>query len=176
MNKQKKKPGCLTVIIILFVLGLIGSHGRNTRTETAEHELTPSVKEVPVSVSVTETDTILPETEPITEIITETDTVLPETSVIPSDIVTPEFKEAMDNYKVFFEKYAEFMAVYSTSQNPMELLGQYTEFMLKYTEAMQKLEAIDETTLSPADDAYYLETMLYIDNLLLNSSVHLTES
>ncbi len=188
-NRQKKSPGCLTVILVLVVLNAVSSLFRTPRNNSEQSmENTASVREVPAAVNFTE-----PESEIITELTSEPETVpeteaetIPETepsteaatqvTIVPPDVVTPEFKTAMDSYKVFFEEYVEFMKVYSTSENPMELLGQYTEFMLKYTDALDKLDSIDEETLSPADDAYYLETMLYIEKLLLDSSFQMMET
>ncbi len=190
-NRQKKSPGCLTVILVLVVLNAVSSLFRTPRNNSEQSmENTASVREVPAAVSFTETESEIiteptsePETVPETEAetIPETDApTVPETepateaatqvTIVPPDVVTPEFKELMDSYRAFFEQYVEFMRVYTVSENPFELLGQYTEFMLKYTDALDKLDSIDEEILSPADDAYYLETLLYIEKLLLDSS------
>lgn len=80
------------------------------------------------------------------------------------DGVTPDFKEAMDEYERFFDRYAEFMESYSNGSGGS--LAEYAEFMAQYSETMSKLEDIDEDSLSPADEAYYLEVMARINKRL----------
>ena len=43
------------------------------------------------------------------------------------------------------------------------MLTDYMSMMTRYTETMEKLDAIDEDTLSTAENAYYLEVMLRIN-------------
>ena len=45
--------------------------------------------------------------------------------------------------------------------------------MAQYTETMEKLEAIDERKLSPADDAYYIEVMARIEVKLLQAAQYM---
>lgn len=79
--------------------------------------------------------------------------------------IRPEFKEAMDSYEAFFDEYIEFLESYDA--NDMSMLLEYTSFLSQYNETMGKLEDIDESELSPEEDAYYLEVMLRIDQKLI---------
>ena len=79
------------------------------------------------------------------------------------DGVTPEFKEAMDEYEEFFDKYAEFMKKYGDGSGD---LTEYAEMMAQYSTTMEKLDEIDEDSLSDADEAYYLEVMARINQKL----------
>ena len=79
--------------------------------------------------------------------------------------IRPEFKEAMDSYEAFFDEYIEFLESYDA--NDMSMLLEYTSFLSQYSETMGKLEDIDESELSPEEDAYYLEVMLRIDQKLI---------
>ena len=81
-----------------------------------------------------------------------------------SDGVTPEFKEAMDEYEEFFDEYVEVMKNYS--EDPVGYLADYTKFLAQYSETMEKLDEIDEDSLSAADSAYYLEVMGRINQKL----------
>lgn len=70
--------------------------------------------------------------------------------------VTPSFKEAMDSCEAFFDKYVQFMQKYKDDGYPASMLADYSSMMQQYADFTQKIDAIDESTLSPADDAYYL--------------------
>ena len=88
----------------------------------------------------------------------------------PDSGVTPEFKTAMDSYEAFFDEYVEFMESLSESPDDITLLMQYAGFMSRFASTMEALDAIDETALSPADDAYYIEVMARIDMKLLQAA------
>ena len=76
----------------------------------------------------------------------------------------------MDEYKEFFRQYAEFMQKFSSDPNAMmTMMGDYMTFMTQYTETMEAMDAIDESELTPEEDALYLQTMLEIDNMLIGS-------
>ncbi|SCX32776.1 hypothetical protein SAMN02910436_02852 [Ruminococcaceae bacterium P7] len=74
-----------------------------------------------------------------------------------SDSVTPSFKETMDSYEAFFDSYIEFMKKYKENPGDLTMISEYADYMSKYTDYMSKLTAIDTTTLSAADLAYYTE-------------------
>lgn len=76
-----------------------------------------------------------------------------------------EFKKKMDAYEEFFNSYVEFMKSYDATD--MSMLTSYIDMLSKYTEAMEALDEIDESQLTPEEDAYYLEVMLRIEKKLL---------
>lgn len=71
--------------------------------------------------------------------------------------VTPEFKELMDNYEAFFDEYVAFMKKYNDSTDQAAMMADMSDYMSKYSDMMSKLEAVDDSELSAADSAYYLE-------------------
>ena len=71
--------------------------------------------------------------------------------------VRPEVKEALDEIEEFIDEYCEFMENYLENPDNSELMSQYTKFLLKYAETSTKLAALDDGTLSEAEQAYYLE-------------------
>lgn len=73
----------------------------------------------------------------------------------------------MDSYKAFFDSYCAFMKSYDASDATM--LAKYTQFMSQYADTMEKLDAVDESTLSPEEDDYYLQTMAAINQELLET-------
>lgn len=201
-NKQKKTPGCLTVIVVLLALSGINSiihpRQRNTESENSLSQDNTSYvsREVPVNVPVTEAETIPEPTEENSEIpVTLESSEMPET--VPDEpapveeetqnnvsfadvkaavengdysLVTPEFKETMDAYEAFYDEYIAFMKKYTSGEGDMmSMLGDYTNMLAKMEEWSAKIDAIDENTLSPADDAYYLLVTLRIEQKLLGA-------
>lgn len=73
--------------------------------------------------------------------------------------VSADFKASMDSYEQFFDQYVEFMKKYKDSGDSISMLADYTKMMQRYTDTMNKLNAIDQNSLSAADEAYYLEVM-----------------
>ena len=100
-------------------------------------------------------------TEKPTEKPTQAPTKAPEKqeskSIADTGVVTPSFKEMMDSYEAFFDEYIAFMKRYKENPGDLSMLSEYTDYMSKYTDYMKKLSAVDKTTLSAADLAYYNE-------------------
>lgn len=85
-------------------------------------------------------------------------------------LVTPEFKATMDAYEAFYNDYIAFMNRYSSGEGDiMSMMDDYMTMLDKMTEWSNKIDAIDEKSLSPADDAYYLLVTMRIEQKLLGS-------
>lgn len=122
-----------------------------------------------------QTEQAEPTPEPTPEPVEQEDTMPEEQSKEQEDIaegagVTPEVKEAMDSYEAFFDKYIEFMQVYEESESTAELMLEYADYMAQYAEMTEKIEAIDEDSLSTADQMYYIEVMSRVSQKLLAAS------
>ena len=65
----------------------------------------------------------------------------------------------MDSYEKFFDQYVDFMKKYKDSNYSADMLADYTKMMQQYSDTMTKMDSIDQSTLSSADDAYYLEVL-----------------
>ena len=80
-----------------------------------------------------------------------------------SDEVTPEFKEMMDSYEAFMNQYCDFMVKYvnatssGDSATLLAMTADYASLVQQELDWASKIDGIDESTLSPADDTYYLE-------------------
>ncbi|WP_302392144.1 DUF6591 domain-containing protein [Eggerthella sinensis] len=89
----------------------------------------------------------------------------------PSDAqasgTTTDLKDAMDSYEAFIDEYVEFMEKYKSAEDASSLLADYSEYMSKYADAMAKIDEIDESSLSPADLAYYSEVQTRVAEKLL---------
>lgn len=80
-----------------------------------------------------------------------------ETAESETDDISPEFKEAMDSYEIFFDEYCEFMKKYSETEDTSSMLVDYAKYMGQYAETMAKMSAINEDELSDAELLYYIE-------------------
>lgn len=81
----------------------------------------------------------------------------------PETDISPEFKETMDSYEAFFDEYVEFMNNYDANTSDPELLMEYAELMSKEADMLQKMEAMDESDMTTAEAAYYLEVTARIE-------------
>ncbi len=79
-----------------------------------------------------------------------------------------EFKQKMDSLEQFFDSYVEFMKTYDSSDTTAMM--KYLSMMSDYAEAMEALDSIDESQLTPEQDSYYLQVMLRIDQKLLEAA------
>lgn len=80
-----------------------------------------------------------------------------ETSATVSKGIRPEFKEAMDSYEAFYDEYCDIMKKYMENPTDLTIFSQYSECLEKAEEFDEKIDAIDEDSLTPEEDAYYLE-------------------
>ena len=84
-------------------------------------------------------------------------------SDVISDVVTPEFKEMMDSYEAFMNQYCDFMVKYADATSSgdsatlLSMTADYASLVQQELDWASKIDGVDESTLSPADDAYYLE-------------------
>lgn len=78
-------------------------------------------------------------------------------SIQSSNGVTPSIKAALDDYESFINEYCDFMKRYKKSGYSVNMLSDYSRFLNRYSEMTQKFNAIDETSFTAADSAYYAE-------------------
>ena len=71
--------------------------------------------------------------------------------------VSPAFKKSMDDYAAFMDKYVDVMKRYKASPSDAKVMAEYAEFMKKYAEFAESIKKVDQSSLSTADAAYYLE-------------------
>lgn len=63
----------------------------------------------------------------------------------------------MDSYESLMNEYADFMEKYNAGGHPASMAADYAKIMVKYNDAMKKLDAIDENSLTPEEQQYYIE-------------------
>jgi len=90
-----------------------------------------------------------------------------EESESESAILSPEFKETMDDYEAWFDHYCEVMKKYEENPSDMELLSEMTDLLTEETEMLEKMENMDQSEMNTAELAYYLEVTARIEKKLL---------
>lgn len=68
-----------------------------------------------------------------------------------------DFKEAMDSYEAFYDKYCEFMKKYNANPTDIELISAYGDIMTEMVEMSEKFESWKEGDLNAEELKYYLE-------------------
>lgn len=74
-----------------------------------------------------------------------------------SETVSADFKKTMDDYEAFFDKYIDIVKKYKANPTDMTILSEYSKIMVEYSKMMSDMNGINQSELSPADAAYYLE-------------------
>lgn len=77
------------------------------------------------------------------------------------------FREYMDAYEKFMNKYIEFMQSYSSSDNPISMMSEYLQILQEYEEYTEKIDSIDTDSLSTADYIYYMDVMNRVNKKLM---------
>lgn len=74
----------------------------------------------------------------------------------PEEIRT-DFKEAMDSYEAFYDKYCEFMKKYNANPTDIELISVYGDIMTEMVEMSEKFESWKEDDMNAEELKYYIE-------------------
>lgn len=91
-----------------------------------------------------------------------------ETKDNSSEIMRPEFKEAMDSYEEFMNSYCDFMKKYANSDGTdVNMLTEYTEYMGKYSQVVEDFEKWDDGEMNDVETAYYIEVQARVSKKLL---------
>lgn len=162
----KVKYGIIVGVWVVFIILALAGGGRD-KEETPKETYSASA----TTAASTTQKMYVPETEAETQpTYSEAEILAMKKAVENGDYskVTPSFKSAMDDYEAFYDEYIAFMKKYSSStDNMISMLIDYEKMIAKEALYSSKLDAIDESTLSPADDAYYLLVTLRVEKKLL---------
>ena len=129
--------------LVVIVLMLFGAQ-RNARPTVRQEAAIVTAAPRPASTLVpAETPEATPTPAPV---VAETD-------------IRPEVKEFLDSYEVFIDEYAAFMERYANAGDSdlVAMMGDYASFMSRYADFAEKLGAMDESKLTNAELAYYME-------------------
>lgn len=83
-----------------------------------------------------------------------------------SGLISPEFKKTMDDYEAWFDHYCEVMKKYKENPSDLELISEMTELLSEETEMLDQMDKMDQSEMSNAELAYYLEVTARIQRKL----------
>lgn len=82
--------------------------------------------------------------------------------------ISADFKATMDSYEEFFDEYVDFMKKYKENPTDTTLLTESADMLTKEAEMMREIEAMDQSEMTTAEAAYYLEVTSRIYAKLAN--------
>ena len=93
----------------------------------------------------------------------------PQTAAAGNEI-RPEVKEFLDAYEACMDEYVDFMQKYMNADpsSMVPMMGDYYSILARYTEFAEKIDAFDESELTNAELAYYLEVTNRVSQKLLS--------
>ena len=153
------------VLAVIVIAGMAGRSGAKTQTKPAARQTAPAATLAPQA---TARPTTAPTAEPTAE-PTEEPTPEPQTAVAENEI-RPEVKEFLDAYEACMDEYVEFMQKYMNADptSMVSMMGDYYSILARYTEFAEKIDAFDESELTNAELAYYLEVTNRVSRKLLS--------
>ncbi len=80
--------------------------------------------------------------------------------------VTVSFKKTMDDYEAGMNSYCDFMEKYINGGRPASMAADYANYVKKLADLEKDFDAIDESSLTAADDAYYIEVQSRVNQRL----------
>ena len=177
------------ILGILVVLYLIGSMSSRTGRGTSSHERPGRQQaaaaeeekkaEEPAQEPVQEQEVTEEKAEVTQEAAKEPQAEVSQSAPVKeeaaADGIRPEFREAMDAYVKFFDDYCDFCVKFSQAKDDPSMMMDYLTWLTDYSETMEKIDEIDEESLTPAEDAYYLEATLRIEKKCLEAMQALGE-
>ncbi len=153
------------VLAVIVIAGLAGRSGAKAPTKPTERQTAPAATAAPKA---TARPTAAPAAEPEAE-PTEEPTPEPQTAAAENEI-RPELKEFLDAYEACMDEYVDFMQKYLNADptSMASMLGDYYSILTRYTEFAEKIDAFDESELTDAELAYYLEVTNRVSQKLLS--------
>lgn len=144
-------------VLVAVVLMLIGSQRNPSRSTPAKE----------TRIAATATPTAAVSTPAPNETYEPAETT--ESAAVVETEIRPEVKEFLDSYEAFMDEYVAFMQRYnSASQTDLAaMMGDYASFLNRYAEFSEKIDAMDESELTTAETAYYLEVTSRVSQKLL---------
>ena len=152
------------VLAVIVIAGLAGRSGAKTQTKPTARQTAPAATSAPQA---TARPTAAPTAEPTAE---PTEDPAPEPQIAAAENeIRPEVKEFLDAYEACMDEYVDFMQKYLNADptSMVSMMGDYYSILARYTEFAEKIDAFDESELTNAELAYYLEVTNRVSQKLL---------
>jgi hypothetical protein len=161
----------LVVIVASNVFGRGGSRSseKPARQEQAQITMTPILPAKPKPTPVqTPKPTPAPTPKP-TPKPTPRPTPEPTEAAVSEDTIRPEVKDFLDSYEAFMDEYAAFMQRYMNADGNtmLSMLGDYYSMLERYTDFAEAIDDMDESEMTTAELAYYIEVTSRVSQKLL---------
>ena len=152
------------VLAVIVIAGVAGRSGTKTPSRPTARQTAPVATSAP---NATPRATAAPTAEPAAELTAEP-TPGPQ-AAIPENEIRPEVKEFLDAYEACMDEYVDFMQKYMNADptSMVSMMGDYYSILARYTEFAEKIDAFDESELTNAELAYYLEVTNRVSQKLL---------
>ena len=152
------------VLAVIVIAGVAGRSGAKTSSRPTARQTAPVATSAPKA---TPRPTTAPTAEPAAEPTAEP-TPEPQAAV-PENEIRPEVKEFLDAYEACMDEYVDFMQKYMSADptGMVSMMGDYYSILARYTEFAEKIDAFDESELTNAELAYYLEVTNRVSQKLL---------
>lgn len=166
-RRRKSIFGCwwFWVLAVIVIVVLAGRSGVKAPSWPIARQTAPAATSAPrttprPTAGQTGETAAAPTAEPTPE---------PQAAVSENEI-RPEVKEFLDAYEACMDEYVDFMQKYlsADSTSMVSMLGDYYSILARYTEFEEKLDAFDESDLTNAELAYYLEVTGRVSQKLLS--------
>lgn len=155
------------VLALIVIAGIAGRSGAKTPSKPIASQTAPVAAPAPqATLKPTAAPSVEPKAEPTAEPTPE-----PQATVSENEI-RPEVKEFLDTYEACMDEYVAFMQKYMNADpsSMVSMMGDYYSILARYTEFAEKIDAFDESELTNAELAYYLEVTNRVSQKLLSVS------
>ena len=153
------------MLAVIVIAGIAGRSGAKTLTKPTARQTAPVTTSAP---QVTARPAVSPTAEPAAE-PAEEPTPEPQ-AVVAENEIRPEVKAFLDAYEACMDEYVDFMQKYMNADpsSMASMMGDYYSILARYTEFAEKIDAFDESELTNAELAYYLEVTNRVSQKLLS--------
>ena len=86
-----------------------------------------------------------------------------------------DFKEMMDSYESFMDKYIEVLQKMNADPTNMDILSDYYSLLTEYTNWADKIEKLDESELTDEELKYYMEVTGRVSQKMINAGLSLDD-
>lgn len=147
-------------VLVLLVVGSLGG-GAGSRSKSAPERSLPTA----ATAAPTPRPTAKPTPKP-----TPVPTATPAPAPAETEI-RPEVKAFLDSYEACMDEYVAFMEKYmnADTDDMLSMMGDYYSILSRYTEFSDAIDQLDESELTNAELAYYLEVTTRVEQKLLRS-------
>ena len=141
--------------LVIIIIGALGSRRSAQKPSAAPEQAETTAAASPAPIA-----SPAPTASPTPE---------PEAAASSESEIRPEIREFLDAYEACMDEYVEFMQEYmnADSAGMVAMMSEYYGVLARYTEFAEAMEDFDESELTNAELAYYIEVTGRVSRKLL---------